>query len=188
MKWWLLLLIILTSLDTSEADDRELSVVTWNINGVQKFGRLPFEVAYLRSFDIVLLQETFSRADNELLELHGFYSHHSRAVPRQNCRNVWGLSSYFPTESFEDGYWKTLFSPIEWALVSRWQPGPASGIVVVNVYIPAHTRGFNACDVLLLKHLVEDLITLFPGDVFLVGGDFNLDPFQSSPLQTAMSK
>jgi hypothetical protein len=90
--------------------------------------------------------------------------------------------------SFADGFWKTIFSPVEWALVSRWNPEPATGITVLNVYIPAHTRGFDSGEILLLRALLEDLVTMFPGDIFVVGGDFNIDLLRDQMAAGAIPK
>jgi exonuclease III len=172
-----------------QPDNRELSIASWNVNGVRKFRHLPHEVSYLASHDIVLLQETFSREDGELFELRGFYSHHQRALPRPGGRNIWGLSSFFKTTAFTDGFWLKIYSAADWLLISRWKsPGRAAGIMVINVYIPIHTSGFASHDVSLLRTTTGDLLTQFPGDIFILGGDFNLDCFGGSQTTTSSEK
>ena len=79
------------------------SFLSWNVNGVKKFEYLPAETRYLRSHDVVFLQETFSREDLELLELKGFYSHHLKAKPSIRGRNHWGVSSFFRHDAFKNG-------------------------------------------------------------------------------------
>jgi exonuclease III len=186
--WFLwILLAVGASGAPQNSVDRDLSVVSWNINGVRKFGHLPSEVAFLANQDIVLLQETFAREDSELLEIRGFYSHHSRALPRPGGRNVWGLSSYFKTSTFAAGFWVKIFVPADWILVSRWKTENSAGLMVVNAYIPAHTSGFAAHDVATLRETIGDLLTNFPGDVFVIGGDFNLDRFRDD-VSNAMAK
>ena len=68
-----------------------------------------------------------------------------------------------------------LFTPCDWILASRWDRENTTGIVFMNVYIPAHTRGFTPNEVSLLRKTFEDLALRFPGDKFVIGGDFNLD-------------
>jgi exonuclease III len=170
-------LLLLFSLAAAAPDDRVLSIVTWNVNGVRKFDYLPNEIAFLRSHDIVLLQETFTRDDAEFLELRDFSSHHARALPGQSedRRNIWGLSSFFRVESFCDGYWEQLYSPMDWLICSRWKSPSNSGLIVLNAYIPLHTRGIKPDDVQMLLSTFEDLLSTFPGDSFVVAGDFNVD-------------
>jgi hypothetical protein len=149
---------------------------------------LPHELTFVRNHDIVLLQETFAREDADLLELPGFYSHHTRALPRQGSRNIWGLSSYFRTETFADGFWIKTFSPVDWLLISRWKRDQGSGIMVLNIYIPAHTRGFTAPEIAILRQTLEDLLSTHPGDIFLIAGDFNFDRYDSNILPAGMAK
>jgi exonuclease III len=172
-----LLLFFLAGVAAGPVTERNLSIVTWNVNGVRKFDHLPSEVAFLRSHDVILLQETFSREDAELMELCGFVSHHARALPGQSeeRRNIWGLSSFFRVEKFSDGYWEHLYSPLDWVICSRWKSPSSTGLIVVNVYIPLHTRGFQADDISTLQSTFEDLLSTFPGDAFVVAGDFNVD-------------
>jgi hypothetical protein len=117
------------------------------------------------------------------LELHGFTSHHARALPGQSedRRNIWGLSSFFRVDKFSDGYWEHLYSPLDWVICSRWKSPSSSGMIVVNAYIPLHTRGIKAEDVSTLQSTFEDLLLTFPGDAFVVAGDFNVDRAKLKP-------
>jgi exonuclease III len=143
------------------------------VNGVRKFRHLPHEISFLKEHDVVLLQETFARSDSELLELSGFFSHHQRALPGNGYRNIWGVSSYFRQAAFADGFWTRVFSPVDWLLISRWQPGSEPGLVVLNVYIPVHTAGMTAIDASILRETLVELVSVYPGDSFIVAGDFN---------------
>lgn len=49
------------------------------------------------------------------------------------------------------------------------------GIIFINIYIPAHTQGFLPGEVVTLTQCVTDLLQRYPGDKFVLGGDFNLD-------------
>ena len=68
-----------------------------------------------------------------------------------------------------------LFSPCDWILISRWDRENSTGLIFLNVYVPVHTRGFTPSEVSLLTSTFEDLVLRFPGDKFVMGGDFNLD-------------
>jgi hypothetical protein len=68
-------------------------------------------------------------------------------------------------------------------LCSRWKSQSNAGLIVVNIYVPLHTRGIKPEDVQMLHSTFEDLLTTFPGDNFVVAGDFNIDRGKShSPL------
>jgi exonuclease III len=121
------------------ADDRELSVVSWNVNGVRKLSYLPSVVQFIQGHDVILLQETFAYDDKDLFELQGFLSHHVRALPGTR-RNLWGLSTLFRTRSFADGFLEKIDSSLEWVLVSRWRQPGFPGLLVVNIYAPLHSR------------------------------------------------
>ncbi len=153
----------------------KLSVVSWNVNGAAKFSYLPAEREFLRSHDVVFLQETFSR-ENTLLDLAGFCSHHVMARRSTGTKTFWGLSTFLKTSKFVDGYIKREFSPCDWILISRWMRGAARpGIIFFNVYIPVHTNGFTPGEVSTLTQCAMDMLQRFPGDKFVFGGDFNLD-------------
>ncbi len=173
--------LLLLACASAAPDEREFSVVTWNVNGARKFNHLPSDVAFLREHDVILLQETFTRSDSELLELRGYQSHHARALPSPIGRNKWGLLSFFRVGCFSDGYWEQLFSPVDWLICSRWKSPTGASMTIVNVYIPMHTNGVKAEDVLMLHSTFEDLITTFPGDGFIVAGDFNVDRVKLLP-------
>jgi hypothetical protein len=87
-----------------------------------------------------------------------------------------------------DGFWVKTFSPVDWILISTWKRDQAAGITVVNVYLPAHTRGFTAHEAAILRQTVEDLLSTHPGDIFFISGDFNFDRFQSNTLPTGVAK
>jgi exonuclease III len=118
---------------------RDLRVLSWNVNGVKKFANFPAEQTFIAQHDVVLLQETFSRDDKDLFELRGFLGHHARAIPTDR-RNRWGQSTLFRTSTFADGFLERLPSPCDWLLLSRWRQPGCAGLIVMNVYIPLHSR------------------------------------------------
>jgi hypothetical protein len=67
-------------------------------------------------------------------------------------------------------------------------PDNSSGLVVLNIYIPAFTRGVTALDLLPLKSTLEDLLVPFPGDSFILAGDFNNDRFEADTSTSAIMK
>lgn len=134
------------------AVEREVRVVSWNVNGVKKFRHLPTQRAFLSGHDVILLQETFAYDDAELFELPGFLGHHARAIPTGNSRHRWGLTTLFRTSTFADGYLEKLFSPCDWLLASRWRQPGLPGLIVLNVYVPLHSRSiFNFKKVLVVR-------------------------------------
>lgn len=68
-----------------------------------------------------------------------------------------------------------LFAPCDWMLISRWDRENSTGLIFVDVYVPAHTRGFSPSEVALMSKTFEDLALRFPGDKFIFAGDFNVD-------------
>jgi exonuclease III len=152
-----------------------LSIVSWNVNGVSKFGYLPKERDFVREHDVVFLQETFSRPDT-VLDLAGFRSHHALARCSTGPKNFWGLSTFFKRATFVEGFIKREFAPCDWILISRWMRGGGQpGIIFFNIYIPAHTSGIAPGEVFTLTTCVNDMLLRYPGDKFILGGDFNLD-------------
>ncbi len=138
--WWALLaLLICDPGSASLIHEREVSVITWNVNGVKKLSYLPTALALLEQHDIALLQETFAYEDKDLLELRGFLGHHARAIPGER-RNLWGLTTLFRTKTFADGFLERISSPCDWVLVSRWRQPGLPGLTVINIYAPLHTR------------------------------------------------
>ncbi len=171
----LLGLLLFGTLWEANAVRVQLSVVSWNVNGASKFAYLTSERDFLRRHDVVFLQETFSR-DDSYLDLNGFRSHHIQARRSTGPKNFWGLSTFFKTSRFTDGFLKREFSPCDWILISRWTRGDGRpGIIFFNIYVPLHTCGFAPGEVSTLTTCVNDMIQRFPGDKFVLGGDFNLD-------------
>jgi hypothetical protein len=60
--------------------------------------------------------------------------------------------------------------------------------MVINAYVPAHTRGFTASEIAILQQTLKDLLSTHPGDIFLIAGDFNFDGFENNILPTGMAK
>jgi hypothetical protein len=93
-----------------------LSVLTWNVNGAAKLrGYFP-ELRYLRSFDAILLQETFTVDVHASLDLDGYITFNVPARPTGG-RPSWGLTSFFRITSFVGGHLRTVHSPCEWIQV-----------------------------------------------------------------------
>jgi exonuclease III len=149
--------------------------ISWNVNGVQKLKVANRELQFLVSFDIILLQETFSTTRDSTLDLHGFIPHHQLGRHHQ-----WGLSSLFKIDAFTGGTLHRIACPFEWLIVSRWRQSTDLGFLVVNAYVPTHTDGFTRTDadgaIVFLRSLLDD----FPSDGFILGGDLNVDTWRVS--------
>jgi exonuclease III len=153
----------------------DLRGVSWNVNGVQKLKVANRDLQFLASFDIILLQETFSTTRDATLDLHGYIPHH-----QLGRRHQWGLSSLFKIETFTGGTLHRIACPVEWLIVSRWRQSTDLGLIVVNAYVPTHTNGFTRtdtdCATIFLRSLLDD----FPSDGFILGGDLNVDTWRVS--------
>jgi exonuclease III len=116
--------------------------VTWNVNGVQKLRGDRSVLDFLGRFDIVLLQETYSGTNEDVLSLEGFIPHHQLARPSTR-RAKWGVSTFFRINSFVGGVIRRIPSPVDWMAVSRWQHSSDVGLIVVNVYHAIYSEGLK---------------------------------------------
>ncbi len=155
--------------------------LSWNLNGAAKFRALFPERQYLESFDIVLLQETFSTDDGAALELDGFIAFHSPARITGG-RPQWGMTSLIKLPSIIGGRLYPLPVPSEWMLACRWVRPSVLGVLIVNLYIPIHSKSANITtqDISQLTTFFRDLALSFPGDTMICGGDFNVDRWRLS--------
>ncbi len=144
--------------------------ISWNVNGVSKLKLKNHELSFLASFDIVLLQETFSTTREETLELHGFIPHH-----QLGRRHQWGLTSLLRINAFVGGTLHRVPCPFDWMIVSRWRRTLDIGLVIINVYVPVHTAGFGRTDAEAASEFIRTLLNDFPSDGVLIGGDLNVD-------------
>jgi exonuclease III len=156
-----------------------ISGISWNINGVRKLKALTRSSSILNEADFVFLQETFSTSDERCFRLQGFVGHHLLASTGGRGRPSWGLTTLFKITSFATAPLRRVFSPMDWAIVSRWGRTHSRGILFVNTYLPLHTARTSEADLLLFETLVHDLRCQFPADVVILGGDFNFDPWRT---------
>jgi exonuclease III len=158
-----------------------LKAVTWNVNGVSKIRDQLTDHQYLKSFDVVLLQETFSTADTTVYELDGYISFHSLARVTGG-RPQWGMTSLISIPSVVGGRLYSLRVPSEWMLACRWVRPSGLGVLIVNIYIPVHSKksGITPQDIEQLSLFFRDLSSSFPGDTIICGGDFNVDRWRLS--------
>ncbi len=163
----------------------ELSCETWNVNGVAKLRDYVFSTSWLRQHDVIYFQETYSTSEENVFQLPGYLGHHSLAAytgRRPSC----GVSTLFRIESFADGALQRITAPFDWIVASRWAATQQPGLTFINVYLPVHTRGqdntrklVSQTDLNVFRDFVLDLISSFPGDSFLMGGDMNYDPWRN---------
>ncbi len=158
-----------------------LKAVSWNINGATKFRNLFPEQQYLKSFDAVLLQETFSTDETAVYEIDGFIAFHSLAR-FTGGRPQWGMTSLIKIPSIVGGRLYPVPTPSEWILACRWVRPSGLGVLIVNIYIPIHSKssGITTHDISQLSIFFRDLALSFPGDTVICGGDFNVDRWRSS--------
>ncbi len=173
---WLVLVAVISCVRATPPVEWPLKAVSWNLNGARKFRNLFPERQYLESFDIVLLQETFSTDETAVYELDSFISFHSLAR-FTGGRPQWGMTSLVKIPSIIGGRLYPLPVPSEWMLACRWVRPSGLGVVIVNIYIPVHSKksGVSTHDIKQLSTFFRDLISSFPGDTIICGGDFNVD-------------
>jgi exonuclease III len=154
-----------------------LNAVSWNINGVEKLHPYQHERDFLASFDVVLLQETFSLTTDATHDIPGFIPHHQ--LGRYTTRRPqWGVSTLWRIDAIVGGTLLRIPCPFEWIVVSRWRLPTDIGLLVVNVYLPIHSEGFTRFEADNALSFIASLRSDFPADRFLLGGDLNVDPWK----------
>jgi exonuclease III len=161
----------------SDSNSVKLNAVSWNLNGVDKLQLYQHERDLLASYDIVLLQETFSLTADAAYNIPGFIPHHQ--LGRYTTRRPqWGVSTFWRINAIVGGILLRLPSPFEWIVVSRWKSPNDIGLLVVNVYLPIHTDGFTRIESNNAVSFIASLRADFPADRFILGGDLNVDPWK----------
>ena len=123
----------------------ELKAITWNVNGTRKFLSNIAVCAFLVSFGVIFLQETFERLNEESpLNLPGYIS---RAIPADYDgigRPIGGIKTFLSTKIFGNGVIEKKDALVPNLLVVRWtsdDPDLSKGVLFLNVYIPRHSAG-----------------------------------------------
>ncbi len=155
------------------------SGVTWNLNGVAKLNDNVLSTVWLRDYDVIYLQETYSLSEENAFELPGYLAHHSMAI-YTGRRPSRGVTSLFRINAFVDGAIQRIFSPFDWTVVSRWSRPSQPGLLFVNTYLPIHSDGITRSEVLAFRDYIRDLMLSNPGDAILMGGDMNFDPWRNA--------
>jgi hypothetical protein len=166
--------LIIVTLTSVNGVPTRFKCVTWNVNGVEKLRCKRFELNFLASFDIVLLQETFSGTNEDVLSIDGFIPHHQLGRPTTR-RAKWGVSTFFRIDSFVGGVIRRIPSPVDWMVVSRWQHASDVGLIVINIYHAIYSDGYSARDTQAVLAFLHTLRNDFPADGLLLGGDLNVD-------------
>jgi exonuclease III len=172
--WNVLLAFLALVISKTGGSPPRFKCVTWNVNGVEKIRCDRNVLTFLAGFDIVLLQETYSATNEDVLSLAGFIPHHQLARPTTR-RAVWGVTTFFRIDSFVGGIIRRIPSPVDWMIVSRWQHTSDVGLIVVNIYHAIHSDGFSQSDTQTALAFLVSLQNDFPADGFLMGGDLNVD-------------
>ncbi len=159
------------------ANSTILKAVSWNINGVEKLHLYQHERDFLASFDVVLLQETFSLSLDAAHDIPGFIPHHQ--LGRYTTRRPqWGVSTLWRIDAIVGGTLLRVSCPFEWIVVSRWKMPTDIGLLVVNVYLPVHSEGFSKPEAENALGYLRTLRADFRTDFFILGGDLNVDPWK----------
>jgi hypothetical protein len=116
--------------------------VTWNLNGTRKYLVNTAVLAFLTTFAVVFLQETFEvtgGAASRDLHLPGFIPRERRATRGPLGRAVGGLKTLLNGRVFGHGLIVEIASLLPDVLLTRWSPQQGPGILFVNVYVPRHS-------------------------------------------------
>ncbi len=116
--------------------------VTWNLNGTRKYLVNTAVLAFLATFAVVFLQETFEvtggRPSRDL-NLPGYVPRERRATRGARGRAIGGLKTLLNGRVFGHGLITEIATLLPEILVVRWSPDRGPGILFVNVYVPRHS-------------------------------------------------
>jgi exonuclease III len=168
------LLLLFGVVYLSSAVPSSFKCVTWNVNGAAKLNTQDNERKFLAGFDVVFLQETYSGSSDAVFNLDGYIPHHQLGRPTLR-RFQWGVSTLMRIEAFVGGVICRIPCPVDWMVVSRWRTESDLGLLLVNVYHPVHSDGFDVLESQTALAFLSTLRDDFPGDGFILGGDLNID-------------
>jgi hypothetical protein len=131
---WLLFFFFLSWSDSIFPAPWNLSLVSWNVNGAAKFRSYYPELQYLSTFDVILLQETFTVDDRPSLDLNGYITFHTPA----RGRHQWGMTSYFRITSFAGGHMRSIQAPGDWLQVCSLIIIGSSGSHKIKIFGPEY--------------------------------------------------
>ncbi len=117
--------------------------LTWNLNGTRKFLANVAVLAFLATFGVIFLQETFEVAGGASrfdLVLPGFVPRERRASRGPRGRASGGLKTFLNGRLFGHGLITEVPSSFDEVLITRWAEGNRPGILFVNVYVPRHSE------------------------------------------------
>jgi hypothetical protein len=156
------------------------------VNGVEKLRASTKDIEFLSAFDIIFLQETYSGSFETVLDIAGYIPHHQlgRPTPRRVYHHQWGVSTLLRIEAFVGGVIRRIPSPVDWLVASRWCPGTDVGLLMINIYLPAHSEGFSLVESQSALGFIESLRSDFPADGLVLGGDLNVDHWRVSEQRT----
>jgi exonuclease III len=117
--------------------------VTWNLNGTRKFLANTAVLAFLATFSVIFLQETFEvsgarPADD--LNLPGYVPRERRATRGHLGRGVGGLKTLLNGRVFGHGLITEVNTLLEDLLVVRWSADREPGFLFLNIYVPRHSE------------------------------------------------
>jgi exodeoxyribonuclease-3 len=153
-----------------------LNIATWNINSIN--AHLEQTLAFLRdnSNDILMLQETKCIEENFPKDE---FLHYNIAVCGQKSYNGVAILSKFPIEDVKYDFPDNPCSN-EARFIEVDSLTPLGLIKIINVYVPNGSELTSpkfATKLVFLKSLKHYLSTLDSAQSIIIGGDFNVAPF-----------
>ncbi len=120
--------------------------LTWNLNGTRKYLTNVAVLAFLSTFAVIFLQETFevsgTRPQDDL-NLPGYIPREQRATRGPRGRGKGGLKTLLNGRVFGHGTISNIPTLVQDVLIVRWSVDQSPGIVFINIYVPRHADEGN---------------------------------------------
>lgn len=158
------------------------SLVSWNVNGTKNVSEVPYALKLVNSADIILLQETFETKGAASFKPKGFL-HFSNEAVATGGRPSGGLSTLIRLSKVS-GVITRLQTPFPWVLALRWVEPGRTPLILLNIYMARFSAALGGFNFDAFRDFFFDLRSVFIGEAFICGGDWNADPFRMNPSPT----
>ncbi len=135
--------------------------ITWNLNGTRKYLANTAVLAFLSTFAVIFLQETFETGSSrpyDDLSLPGFVPREIRATRGPLGRGKGGLKTLLNGRLFGHGSIVTVPTLFEDLLIVRWSDSQGPGLLFLNIYVPRHADEGKLTLSIILYVLIYNVI------------------------------